>query len=85
MPGSEQRLFAIAGTDRIRSGQDESGYYLVDTQSGLRARPGDAIDGEILFHPEAGNIRDTFAAGWPISDRCGRGLAIVFSIARVHR
>jgi hypothetical protein len=83
--GSEQRLFAIAGAARIRSGKDERGDYLIDTESGLRARPGDAIDGEVLFHPQIGNFEDTLAAGWLLSDRCGRGLAIVLSIARVHR
>lgn len=84
-PGSEHRLFAIAGAARIRSGEDERGDYLIDSQSGLRARPGDAIDGEFLFYPRIGTFKDTLAAGWPLSDRCGRGLAIAFSIARVHR
>ena len=78
-------LFVIARTDRIRSGRAKSGAYLVDTENGLLARPGDAIDGEVLYRPRAGNFEDILAAGWPISDRCGGGLAIVFSIARVHR
>jgi hypothetical protein len=83
--GSENRLYAVAGTDRIRSGSDGSGSYLVDTTTGLTARPGDAIDAEILFRPKIGSLKDTFAAGWLLNDRCGSRLAIISSISRVHR
>jgi hypothetical protein len=83
--GSEPHLFAIAATKRIRSDSDARGLYLVDRQTGLTARPGDAIDADILFRPKIGGWRDAFAARWRLDDRCGRALAIVFSIARVHR
>jgi hypothetical protein len=82
---SENRLYAVAGTDRIRSGSDDSGPYLIDTRTGLRARPGDAIDAEVLFRPKVGSLKDTLAAGWLLDDRCGSRLAVVFSISRVHR
>ena len=84
-PGSENRLFVIAGTDRIRSGSDRLGHYLVDTETGLIARPRDAIDAEILFRGKTDSLRDTFHAGWRLDHRCGSRLAVVFSIARVHR
>lgn len=84
-PGSENRLFVIAGTDRIRSGSDRLGRYLVDAETGLIARPGDAIDAEILFRGKIGSLEDTFRAGWRLDDRCGSHLAVVSSIARVHR
>ena len=82
--GSKDRLFAIAGTGRIRSGSDGRGDYIVDSRTGLTARPGDAIDGEILFK-KSGSVEDALRAGWLLGDRCGSGLAIIFSIARVHR
>ena len=84
-PGSENRLFVIGGTDRIRSGSDRLGHYLVDSETGLIARPGDAIDAEILFRGKIGSLKDTFRAGWRLDDRCGSRLAVVFTIARVHR
>ena len=85
LPGSEKRLLAIAATDRIRSGRDKSGLYMIDTKTGLVARPGDAIDAEILFRGEIGKLNDAFRAGWRLDDSCGSGLAVVFSITRVHR
>jgi hypothetical protein len=48
------------------------------------ARPGDAIDAEILFETVDG-LEGSLAAGWPLDLDCGRGLAKVFSISRVHR
>jgi hypothetical protein len=82
---TESRLFMIAGAERIRSRSDARGAYLVDDASGLVARPGDAIDGEIIFKSNPTSSRDTLAAGWPIDHGCGRGLAILLSISRVHR
>lgn len=84
-PGSENRLFVIAGTNRIRSGRDKLGLYLVDSETGLIARPGDAIDAEIQFRGKIGALEDMFRAGWRLDDRCASRLAVVFSIARVHR
>jgi len=84
-PGSQARLFAIAGAGPVRSGRDGRGAYLVDRRTGRAARPGDAIDGEILFRGETGGLGETLRAGWPLGKGCGRGLAIVHSIARVHR
>lgn len=72
----------IAGTDRIRSGKDKNGLYLADTKSALVARPGDAIDAEIILPSSAGGVPDLLAAGWPVWNGCGSGLAIVHSVAR---
>lgn len=83
--GAEDRLYVIAGTERIRSDRDEDGPFLRDLRNDLIARPGDAIDAEILFKPTSGAFGDMLAAGWPLNQHCGRGLAIVVSIARVHR
>ncbi len=83
--GSENRLFIIAGMERIRSETDENGPCMVDEKSDLMARPGDAIDAEIIFSQTSGGFDDTLAVGWSLDFRCGRGLAKVFSISRVHR
>jgi hypothetical protein len=82
--GAEGRLFAIAAAGRVESGSDRLGDYLVDRASGLKARPGDAIDGEILFRGKIGGLEDSWRAGWPLNERCGSGLAVLLSIARVH-
>lgn len=84
-PGSEHRLFIIAGSQRVRSVRGENGPYLRDMRNGLIARPGDAIDAEIVFPRDAGGLADTLAVGWPLDFGCGQDLAKLFSISRVHR
>lgn len=82
--GSESRLFTIAGAQGIRSGRDQKGLYLVDQRSGLIARPGLAIDAEIIFDGEV-DMFDTLSMGWLLDFRCGGRLAKLLSISRVHR
>src|SRR5687768_12155535 len=72
--GTEDRLYVIAGSGGIRSASDADGPYLRDGRSGLAARPGDAIDAEIVFKPTPDGLGDTLAAGWPLDNRCGRGI-----------
>ena len=82
--GSESRLFVIAGSKFVRSGRDERGFHLIDEQSGLTARPGDAIDAGIIFGRRPITTKDSLALGWPVTSSCGRRIATVFSISRVH-
>lgn len=84
-PGTRARLFAIAGAGGVESGSDGQGPYIADHRSGRAARPGDAIDGEMVFRPRIGSWGDTLRAGWLLDARCGSGLAIIYSIERVHR
>lgn len=83
--GSENRLFVIAAAKGIRSMNDAKGPALVDERAGLVARPGDAIDAEILFDRTVDPVAAALALGWPVDFDCGDGLATLFSISRVHR
>jgi hypothetical protein len=83
-PDSESRLFTIAGAQGIRSGRDRNGLYLVDLRNSLVARPGLAIDAEIIFDSEL-KMSDALAMGWPPDCRCARRFAKVLSISHVHR
>ena len=86
--GSSSRLFILATGRSVRAEADERGPYLIDRASGLRARPGEAIDGEILAYAP-GSIGDdwienSLSVRWPIARRCGHSLAVVYSIKKVR-
>lgn len=84
-PRSERRLFMIAAAKGVRAGADDNGPYLIDERNGAIARPGSAIDAEILFNRDAGTLQEVLELGWLPHFRCGHGLAKIFSISRVHR
>ena len=86
--GSSSRLFILATGRSVKAEADERGPYLIDRASGLRARPGDAIDGEILAYAPrsigADWLENSLSVRWPIAGRCGHSLAIVYSIKKVR-
>lgn len=87
-PGSENRMFALGTAQSVVSGTDSRGMFLEDRNTGLKARVGQAIDGEI--YPLAPRSlqenwwKHSMAAGWPISDECGHSLAVISSIEKVR-
>jgi hypothetical protein len=86
--GSSSRLFILATGRSVRAEADDQGPYLIDRASGLRARPGEAIDGEIIaYAPRSIGedwLENSLSVRWPIARRCGHSLAVVYSIKKVR-